>query len=1352
MNFKPLFDGVFHGLRRNMKIARENEIFSQIATQLPAVSVVLVFAPHPDDEIFGCGGTLALLRDSGADIHIHILTDGSKGGEAPAEELVVQREKESLAAAMALDLAPPQFWRLPDRSLSYGELLISQIMQTVETVSPDLVFLPSPAEIHPDHQVLAFAGIEACKRRGDSTLVAFYELSAPLATPNLFIDISSVIRLKTRAMECFSSQLEHLPYIERIQGLNAFRSYNLGANSSHAEAYIIVCASELEGGAAYLFGGALVLRRQMGFAASGEDLPLVSIVVRSMNLSTLDEALNSIALQTYANIEVVLVNAKGGEHRDCGSVCGRFPLVILNNNKAPLSRPQAANMGLTACRGIYICFLDDDDTIDAGHIQQLVEAIHNADSSRVFYSGVRVIDRKDPHRKIRRTFAEPNVDFARLLLGNIIPIHAVLFPAVYIHNGLRFDESLAIYEDWDFWLQLSRKAELSFVEKVSATYFTHGRSAVGAGETLDPNLKDEAENAVLEKWVKRLSASELQKVSACFHRSLHQRSLLENSNLEALEQISVKNKIIDTLNRNNEEIKRSIEEQRQKIDQHQRKAEKISLENQRQPKTLKRSCDQKQLQIEEHEMLISNLYSSTSWKITAPLRLAVNLFRNRKIIEQKFKRHGGFLPFIRRFRQILRQEGFAGIQQRSSQNDTSDSHFSPRETAHLSLPHNQPLVAHHQSVDVIVCVHNAREDVRLCLESVMRTIRSCVRVIVIDDGSDTETRDFLREYCVGQPIELIRNEAAQGYTLAANIGLRASSAEFVVLLNSDTIVPSRWLDRLVRCAISADTIGIVGPISNTASWQSVPHIFDQQGDWAENSLPLGWTVEDYAGEVGGNSRTIYPRVGFLNGFCLMMKRALIDDIGIFDEKTFASGYGEENDYCLRAQAKGWQLVVADDCYVYHAQSKSYSHDLRQKLACQADEALALKHGRSTIDHYLNLTRHHPALTYLRYACEDIPALKKLREETTQSFEGKRILFLLPAVTAGGGGNVVLLECETLRAQGVDAWIGNLAANRKQFEKHHPGISVPVLYLDTPSDLVSHASGFDAVIATLYLTVYWLKPLLEIDICPVLGYYIQDFEPEFFPKNSRDYEIAMRSYKEIPSLVHLTKTRWNQQKLLNEIGVHSNLVGIDFSVDKFFPSRLPSADTNAVRISAMIRPSTPRRAPQMTVDVLRQIKEKYQQRVSITVFGVNPASPEYAELSPDFEHQSFGELTTYQVGVVLRDTDIFIDCSTFQAMGLTAMEAMACGAVVVGPLNGGLGEIVAHGESGLLVDTEKIQNILEAIVRLVDDPSLRRQMRDKALRVNQHYPEKTTAVILNALFAAPTEQACVAEKCQVTQNG
>ena len=239
--------------------------------------------------------------------------------------------------------------------------------------------------------------------------------------------------------------------------------------------------------------------------------PLVSIVVRSMDRPTLAQALRSIEAQSWPAIEVVVVNAKGEGHRPPPQRCGPFELRFIEAGR-PLRRAQAANAGLAASRGEWICFLDDDDWFDSGHIATLARRLLQDTTSVAAYSGVSCVEADAQTGELREVMRY-NLDFdpARLYCENYLPMHSVLFSRAAASRTAGFDESLDIFEDWDFWIQLSRVGPFTHVDRVSATY------RLGSGDSgLYGNvaLQEEYAQRILEKWLGALRPEDWARVWA----------------------------------------------------------------------------------------------------------------------------------------------------------------------------------------------------------------------------------------------------------------------------------------------------------------------------------------------------------------------------------------------------------------------------------------------------------------------------------------------------------------------------------------------------------------------------------------------------------------------------------------------------------------------------------------------------------------------------------------------------------------------------------------------------------------------------------------------------------------------
>ncbi len=210
---------------------------------------------------FGCGGALSLLQAQGAEISIVIATDGALGGDPPTVNLPLIRAEESRHAAQLLNFTEPQFWKMTDRGLICDAVLIARSLDSLQSKQPDMVFIPAPTELHPDHQALSLAVVEAVRQYNKNLNVLFYEIGFPLPQPTLMVDISSVEKKKNQAMQCFVSQLQVQPYDKQITGLNCFRAYSAGPSITSVEAFVLTDSNSLADGLPSLFEWPLVYRR-----------------------------------------------------------------------------------------------------------------------------------------------------------------------------------------------------------------------------------------------------------------------------------------------------------------------------------------------------------------------------------------------------------------------------------------------------------------------------------------------------------------------------------------------------------------------------------------------------------------------------------------------------------------------------------------------------------------------------------------------------------------------------------------------------------------------------------------------------------------------------------------------------------------------------------------------------------------------------------------------------------------------------------------------------------------------------------------------------------------------------------
>ena len=450
-------------------------------TELPARRL-LVLSAHPDDEVAGPGGTLLLQAPAAEVLHTWIATDGDRQeGVADRERAAygARRRAESLAAAAAAGFPAPEFGGLPDRDLSNRAEELSRILGAlIARVRPDLVYCPSPIEIHPDHRALAealYARVAASRAEDpDHDLyrylrIAFYEISHPLL-PNTLVDVSAVAARKTAALEAFASQQAVRDYAGAFAGLNAYRRLTLPGHGP-VEAFRVVAHAEAAVRSLEEF------RRSVGpspFGSGERGVAPVAMVVRTRNRpALLREAVGSLARQTLRPSRVVVVNDGGAPLGDAlASFREAFP-IVLEELPQRTGRAAAANRGMARAGDGLVGFLDDDDLCYADHLDRLVRAQRSGPEPVVYSDAATVRYRREGEgwRESDRAL-QYSLDFDPdyLLLANYIPIHTLLSPAALLRKAGGFDETVEYSEDWDLLIRLSAETSFRHVRAVTCEY------------------------------------------------------------------------------------------------------------------------------------------------------------------------------------------------------------------------------------------------------------------------------------------------------------------------------------------------------------------------------------------------------------------------------------------------------------------------------------------------------------------------------------------------------------------------------------------------------------------------------------------------------------------------------------------------------------------------------------------------------------------------------------------------------------------------------------------------------------------------------------------------------------------
>lgn len=371
----------------------------------------------------------------------------------------------------------------------------------------------------------------------------------------------------------------------------------------------------------------------------------------------------------------------------------------------------------------------------------------------------------------------------------------------------------------------------------------------------------------------------------------------------------------------------------------------------------------------------------------------------------------------------------------------------PRRRLDGGVPRLRP-----EDVAVVVPVYNAAEDLALCIDRLARFTPEAVEILLIDDASpDPAIAQLLEGAGLRPNMRVLRNAANLGFTRTVNRGLKETGRKHVVLLNSDARVTPGWIEGMLRAASSRPRVATVTAMSDRAGAFSAPRIGN------DNPLPPGVDEITYARAFRRRALGVYPVVPTGNGFCMFVNRFCVDGIGGFDAEAFPRGYGEENDFCMRATRAGWVNLIDDTTYVFHDRSKSFG---------ETKHAL-MDAGRAVIE------ARYPEYSRAIRVFSTGPDILLARHRAAQALDdcGDRrtglpaVLFVVS--TQSGGTPQTNLDLMRQLQDELDPWLlrcdsriltlGRLERGRIVEIRHHE--------LAEPVDPITHASGeYDAVVA------------------------------------------------------------------------------------------------------------------------------------------------------------------------------------------------------------------------------------------------------------------------------------------------
>ena len=599
------------------------------------------------------------------------------------------------------------------------------------------------------------------------------------------------------------------------------------------------------------------------------------------------------------------------------------------------------------------------------------------------------------------------------------------------------------------------------------------------------------------------------------------------------------------------------------------------------------------------------------------------------------------------------------------------------------------------TVDIAVHVQKDYHLLRLCLESLKGTVAPQHRIMFVADSVETAMISFIRRELRRLSVEnciVIKHKNMNGFSSFANIALKESNADYLILLHGETIVSQEWIEKIIRCGESSRDISMVGTVCNNDFIGSKGVVARRPGYLkGDTEAPIPY-ITDINKILEKKYQGIFPRLPVLNSTCIALKKTACSTIGLFNEKDYPQAFQDVADYCFRASDAGYSCAVSIDTYVYNYGNINTINESVKTMNDSVVIPLEKHYVRARVLNSIATILHNPYIHELYQDTDlnrninrivpalirgdsalifnndasaiDIAANSKLMNEFKRkpALQLKRVAWFVPFFNNihKGGIATIFRTAEALSIhENTENIFAFFAREKAPFDEmcqsireKYPSLKFKVRRIIDDSDLNALPES-DAGVCTLWTSAYLL---LKYNRCRAKFYFIQDFEANFYTASAY-YGLVEQTYRF--GFIGISNTPGvGEHYRRYEKWVTSFIPAVDRSI--FYPEKKKTRSTK--RIVFYGRPNNERNGFELGIEALRKVKAYFKDDVEIISVGGKYSVDDY-NLSGIIEN--YGELKTIdEVAVLYRSSDLGLVFMFTPHPSYQPFEYMASGCVTV----------------------------------------------------------------------------------------